>query len=101
MAGFQLSINGRIWVSTEGVIGPSMAAVRRVSPAPRAGLAPQQVHVVVQQQQLIVRRSMVIACVVKADALDPPTLHEVVAEFAEEITEAARTIGTIVQQIAR
>jgi len=50
-----------------------MAVVRRVSPASR-GLAPEQLHVLVQQQQRILRRSMVIACAVKADALDPPTL---------------------------
>ncbi|HZM96437.1 MAG TPA: hypothetical protein VFB92_23600 [Vicinamibacterales bacterium] len=35
---------------------------------------PEQLHVLVQQQQPILRRSMVIACAVKADALDPPTL---------------------------
>ena len=44
---------------------------------------------------------MVIACAVKADALDPPTLREVVAEFLGDISEAARTIGTILQQAAR
>ena len=57
--------------------------------------------IVQQQQQPILRRSMVIACAVKADALDPPTLREVVAEFLGDISEAARTIGTILQQAAR
>ena len=41
---------------------------------------------------------MVIACAVKADALDPPTLREVVAEFLADITEAAGRIGIILQQ---
>jgi hypothetical protein len=62
---------------------------------------PEQLHVLVQQQQPILRRSMVIACAVKADALEPSTLREVVAEFLGDITEAARTIGTILQQAAR
>ena len=83
------------------VSGRLMAAVRRVSPAPCVGLAPEQLHVLVQQQQRILRRSMVIAGAAKADALDPPMLREVIAEFLGDITEAARTIGTILQQAPR
>jgi hypothetical protein len=79
------------------VIERSMAAVRRVSPTPRAGLAPEQLHVLVQQQQRILRRSIVISCAMKTDTVDPPTLREVLAELVGDITEAARTIGTLLR----
>ena len=77
--------------------GRPIAAATRESPAPRTGLAPEQLRVLLQQPQRILRRSLVIDCAVKADALDPPTLREVVAEFLADITEAARAIGAIVQ----
>jgi hypothetical protein len=66
-----------------------------------AGLALEQVHALTQQQQRILHRSVVLDCALKADALDPPTMREAVADLLADITEAARAIGVIVQQATR
>jgi hypothetical protein len=65
-----------------------------------AGLALEQVHALTQQQRIL-HRSVVLDCALKADALDPPTMREAVADLLADITEAARAIGVIVQQATR
>ena len=67
------------------------------APAPRDGLAPEQLQVLVEQQRRILRRSTVMACAVNAAALDPQMVRDIIAEFLGDVTEAARTIGAILQ----
>ena len=69
------------------------------SSSPRAGLALEQVDALTQQQQRILRRSVVIDCALKAEAPDPPTMREAIADLLADITVAARTMGTILQQV--
>jgi hypothetical protein len=63
---------------------------------PPPGLALTQVH---EQQQRIERRSLILGCAVAT--VDPVPLREALAELLADITEAARTIGRLVEQASR
>lgn len=80
-------------------IGRASGKVMTAHPAPArpADLALEQRQQLVEQQQRILRRSLVLECVVKADALDPTTLRDVVTEFMTDVITAARRIGALLQ----
>jgi hypothetical protein len=63
------------------------------------GFALEQVDALTHQQQRILRRSVVIDCALKAEAPDPPTMREAITDLLADITAAARTMGTILQQV--
>src|SRR4029450_12618167 len=53
-----------------------------------AGLARHQLDAGSQQQRRVLRRTVILDCALKADALDPPTMREAVADLLGDITEA-------------
>jgi hypothetical protein len=68
--------------------------------APRLPACPlEQVQTLTQQQQRIERRNLILGCALTT--LDPAPLREALADLVAGITEAARTIGRLVQQAAR
>src|SRR5262249_53545668 len=74
---------------------------RAPSPSPPPGLGLEQVHALIQQQQRILHRSVVLEWALHAEALDPSTLREAFADLLVDIITSARTIGALVQQATR
>jgi hypothetical protein len=75
-----------------------------VSPAPAldassasGGLALDQVQALTQQQQRILSRSILVACALKAETPDRAVLDGALADLLADITEAAFSIGVILQ----
>jgi hypothetical protein len=70
---------------------------------PHADFALDQVDELTRQQQRILRRSAVIHYVLAAEKQSgqPLTLGDALAELLADITEAARTIGTLLQTTTR
>jgi hypothetical protein len=66
--------------------------------AAQAGLAVAQVEVLTRAHGRILRRTVVIDCVVHAERLDPYTMREAVAELIADFAEVARAIGAILRQ---
>ena len=76
------------------------------SAPPNGGSAPsilarEQVDALTRQQQRILHRSALLTYVLAAEQQggQPLMLGDALAELLADITEAARTIGTIVQQV--
>jgi hypothetical protein len=78
---------------------PGTSVERQARTSRAAGLALTQVQALTEQQQRIERRSLILGCAVAT--VDPVPLREALAELLADITEAARTIGRLVQQATR
>ncbi len=87
---------------------PGRPSTPTLLPDVRADVALDQVDELTRQQQRILRRSTVLETLLEMEARvgngqvttgDPRTLGEAVAELVHDIIVAARTIGTILQQV--
>jgi hypothetical protein len=88
---------GRATVTRAKPVAPAKTTLR----PPHADVSLDQVDALMHQQQRILHRSALIEYVLAAEKRggEPLTMGDALAELLADITEAARTIGTLLQQV--